>query len=143
MLKSIVQGLSVVLVGLAASAAQAASTDPLTRLPLYTGLHYVSAVSQNVCGTTVRDATYSPKNGNLATLDQWYASHLAGFKIIHGTNRNYPYDVFINSDGTMAVSILGSGPNRGVEGVVYHRNAKPASLTNQTNWLDGSDPLCR
>lgn len=135
-------GLSIVLVIGAAGGARAATTDPLTRLPLYPGMEYLSASSEGVCGTTVREATYDPRQGNLTTVDRWFAAHLAGFKILHGTHRNYPYDVFINSDGTLSVSILGSGPNRGVEGVVYHRNAKPASLGNLTNWLDGSDPLC-
>jgi hypothetical protein len=142
MRQATVLAFSIVLAGLAAGGAGAASIDPLTRLPIYPGMEYVSASSEGVCGTMIREATYSPRQGNLTTVDQWFAAHLAGFKRIHGTNRNYPYDVFINSDGTLSVSILGSGPNRGVEGVVYHRNAKPASLGNLTNWLDGSDPLC-
>jgi hypothetical protein len=128
---------------LRASAMGGAQTEPLTRLPLYPGLHAVSTDAQDVCGTNVRNATYSPGNVNLATVDRWYRSHLRGFKMLHGTNRNYPYDVFVAADATASVTILGSGPKTGVEGVVYHRNSKPASLGNLTAWLDGSDPICR
>lgn len=147
MFKPHVQTFSVILVALAialaASGAQAAQTDPLTRLALYPGIKVLTTDSQDVCGTKVRNATYSAVSGNLATFDRWYAGHLSGFKVVHGSNRNYPYDVFINSDATMSVSVLGSGPQGGVEAVIYHRNAKPASVSNLTNWLDGSDPLCR
>lgn len=135
--------LGVVLAGLVTSAAGAAQTDPLTRLPLYPGIQHLTSDAQPVCGTNVSNATYSPVHGDLATVDRWYASHLSGFNVLHGKNRNYPYDVFVNGDGTASVSILGSGPKTGVEAVVYHHNAKPASMSNLTNWLDGADPLCR
>jgi hypothetical protein len=143
MLKPRVQILALISLGLCASGARAAQNDPLTRLPVYPETEYASSDTQNVCGTKVQDATYSARSDNLATVDRWYAAHFRGFSLIHGTNRDYPYDAFVRPDDTLSVSVLGSGPNEGVEAIVYHRNAKPANASNLTNWLDGGDPICK
>ena len=146
MFKPLAQIFSVTLIALAATAVQAAQSDPLTGLPLYPGMYFANKNSQNVCGTMVSTSTYSPSNGKLAALEAWFAGHLNGFKLVHGTVRHYPYDAFINADSTLSVSILGSDTKNGVDGVLYHRNAKPASTEKTedlTNWFDGGDPLCR
>jgi hypothetical protein len=143
MSKPFVRVFGIIAFGITASGVNAAQTDTLTRLPLYPGTAYASSDTQNVCGTKVRSATYSPKSANLATVDRWYAAHLNGFKLVHGTTRDYPYDVFVRADDTMSVTILGSGPNSGVEAIVYHSNAKPSSAANLINWLDGSASICR
>jgi hypothetical protein len=141
--KSLAGVFGVALILVTQSLAAAAATDPLTGLPLYSQAHYASSDTQNVCGTQVKDATYGSGSGNLATVDRWYAGSLHGFKMIHGATRNYPYDVFVNADLTKSVTILGSGPKTGVEGIVYHSNPKPASPANLLNWLDGGTSICR
>jgi hypothetical protein len=127
-----------------ATAVQAAGNDSLTGLPLYPDMESAGApASQDVCGTPVTSSTYSPRHGDLATLDGWYKQRLHGFTMNHGVNRNYPYDIFTNADGTKSVTILGSGPKTGVEGVVYHKNPKPSSMINLSNWLTGANALCK
>jgi hypothetical protein len=143
MMKPLLRTAAIIIAGLCASgAAQAATTDALTNLPLYPKNEFASKDVQNVCGTSVQNATYSALSGNLSQVDAWYAGHLHGFKMTHGATRNYPYDIFVNADATMSVTVAGSGPNRGVEAIVYHKNARPQSRSNLMNWLDGGSPIC-
>jgi hypothetical protein len=144
MINRFVQITAVLTIMVASTAAQAAGTDPLTGLPLYPGMESAGpAVAEDVCGTQVKNSTYTPREGNLAAIDGWYAHHLTSFNVNHGQNRNYPYDIFVSADGTTSITILGSGPKTGVQGVVYHKNAKPASMVNIANWLTGANALCK
>ena len=127
MFKPIVQMCGIALIALAATAAQAAQSDPLTGMPIFPGTSYVSKASQDVCGTTVSTATYSPGTAMLNTIEAWFTAHLTGFKLVHGTVWRSPYDAFVNADTTSSVSIVGSDTKNGVDAVYYHRNAKPAS----------------
>jgi hypothetical protein len=142
MFKPFVSIVSAILITSAASPGGAAQTDPITQLPLYPRITFVSKAAQNVCGTTVTIDTFSAEDDAIATVDAWYAGHLSGFKKIKGNSRNCAYDIFVNADSTSSVTVIGSGPKNAVEAVVYHHNPKPASPINLTNWLDGGDPLC-
>lgn len=147
MLRSLVPIFGIVLIALTSTVVQAAQTDPLTAMPLYPGLFFVSKKSQDVCGTTVSSSTYSPGNATRTAIEAWFAGHLTGFKLIHGTVRSSPFDAFVNADTTLSVSIWGSTTvKNGLDGVEYHRNPKPASadkMTDLINWFDGGDPICR
>ena len=147
MVKSLVPIFGIVLFALSSTGIEAAKTDPLTVMPLYPGIFFVSKKSQDICGTTVSSATYSPGNATRSAIEAWFAVHLKGFKLIHGTVRSTPLDAFVNPDTTLSVSIWGSTTvKNGLDGVEYHRNPKPASADKTTdliNWFDGGDPICR
>jgi len=146
MRNSRVQILSVALFALSATSVQAAQPDPVTGLPLYPDLLFATKQSGDLCGTPVISSTYSSPDAKLAAVEAWYASHLKGFKLIHGTARSYPLDAFVNADTTLSVSIVRSrSVKNSVEVVIYHRNPKPASADKKIdliNSFDGGDPIC-
>jgi len=147
MRKSLVPIMSISMIAFTATSVLAASSDPVTSLPLYPALLFATKQSADVCGTPVSSSTYSPGDAKLVAIEGWFASHLKGFKLIHGTARSYPLDAFVNSDTTLSVSIGGSrSVKNGVDVVIYHRNPKPASADKKIdliNWFDGGDPICR
>lgn len=103
------------------------AVDSLTQLPLPAAegaLQIVGApmdLSEPVCKSTAQMNFYTVR-GKVDAALSWYATHLGGFKHVHGYN-DRSQDTFYNADGTLIVAITGkpapSGVNSDVGSVIY------------------------
>jgi hypothetical protein len=68
---------------------------------------------------------YNKTNATVASTDAWYASHLTGFKKVHGYDSTRSQDVYYNADRTILVTVTGSpgakDENTAAYGVSYER----------------------
>jgi hypothetical protein len=109
------------------------SADPLTGLPLFPGtdsrLHLGNDPTQLpeavVCDSKMQANFYVVYDTKVDVTLAWYLAHLIGFKKTHAYASNRSQDTFYNSEGTVAVSVSGSGgkedENTDTYSVVYAR----------------------
>lgn len=100
--------------------------DPVTKLPLpSTGAPLVLYSDPTklddvpVCKSNSTMNMYSVRSGTVKVALAWYASHLAGFKHVHGTGSGRSQDTYYNATGTLIVSITGEPGTEGQDVKVY------------------------
>lgn len=106
---------------IAQGAAKLLTADPLTGLPLYPAtdsrLHLGNQPTQlpesTVCRSKMQGDFYSVYDSKVDATVAWYSSRLSGFKKTHAYAAGRSQDTFYNSDGTMTVSISGTGGKEG------------------------------
>lgn len=95
----------------------AASSDPLTGLPLYPGSGTPTSLPKTkICNCEMKGNFYIVVSGNISAVNHWYADHLPGFRMYHAVTDGRTQDTFFNADGTKEVTITGS---RGVPEEVF------------------------
>jgi hypothetical protein len=124
--------LTIVLVGLlavlgvGARADGVAAEDPLTKLPLpaagaplqlYDNPNTIDDVP--VCKSKSTMNFYTGRSGTVSGAVAWYASHLSGFKHVHGIGSDRSQDTFYNVTGTLIVGITGKPGKDGQDAEVY------------------------
>ncbi len=84
---------------------------------------------------------YSKANASVAATVAWYASHLAGFKMVHGYDSRKSQDIFYNAERTILVIVTGTpgakGENTGAFGVAYQRYQPGLSEATITSMAQG------
>jgi hypothetical protein len=123
---SLLTGVAYLGFALSARSADPVGDDPLTKLPLPTtgapltlfgNPHKIDDVP--VCKSKGTMNMYSGHTGNVSDAIYWYASHLAGFKRVHGFGSGRSQDTFYNPAGTLMVSITGHPGKEGQDTKVY------------------------
>jgi hypothetical protein len=118
-------GLLAVVQGVGASA-DGLTTDPLTKLPLpaagaplqlYDHPNKIDDVP--VCSSKSTMDFYTGRSGTVSTAVTWYASHLSGFKHLHGIGSGRSQDTFYNASGTLIIGITGKPGKDGEDTAVY------------------------
>jgi hypothetical protein len=128
------------------------ANDPLTALPLtpatdamHRGNQPTTMPNGVVCKRKMEGNFYAIYNyfaKQNATTDEtvaWYASHLPGFKKVHGYGGARSQDAFYNANGTIVVIVTGNSgaapANTFAYGVAYERyqpGLSPATITSLT-----------
>jgi hypothetical protein len=123
-------GLLAIACGIYAESADLSATDPVTRLPLPGGGAPVLLFGNPnkmedvpICKSTSTMNFYTGRSGTVSAAVTWYASHLPGFKHVHGIGSGRSQDTFYNSGGTLIVAITGDpgqdGQDTKVRSVIY------------------------
>lgn len=97
------------------------TTDPLTGLPLYPAtdsrLHLGNEPTRvpdgTVCKSQMQADFYPVYDSKVDVTLAWYAAHLHDFKTTHAYAAGRSQDTFYKSDGTIIVSVTGSGGKEG------------------------------
>lgn len=63
--------------------------------------------------------SYTGRSGTVSAAVAWYASHLSGFKHLHGMGSGRSQDAFYNAAGTLMVGITGKPGPEGQDTPVY------------------------
>ncbi len=115
-----------VVLNVPAESAGGGAMDPLTKLPLPTaGAPLQLYDNPNtlddvpVCKSKGTMNFYTVRSGTVSAALTWYASHLAGFKHVHGVGSDRSQDTFYNATGTVIVSITGMPGKEGQDTDVY------------------------
>jgi hypothetical protein len=95
--------------------------DPLTGLPLYPAtdsrLHLGNEPTRlpdsAVCKSQMQADFYSVFDSKVDVTLAWYAAHLPDFKKTHAYAAGRSQDTFYKSDGTIIVSVTGTGGKEG------------------------------
>jgi hypothetical protein len=110
--------------------ADGAATDPLTKLPVPTAGATFALYDKPddigdvpVCKSSGKMVMYTARNGMVSEAVSWYASHLSGFKHVHGIGSGRSQDTFYNAAGTLIIGITGKpgaeGQDTRVASVIY------------------------
>jgi hypothetical protein len=116
--------------GAGAKSADGVGLDPLTKLPLplagapvllYDNPNEIDDVP--VCKSHSAMNFYTGRSGTVSAAVAWYASHLSGFKHVHGIGSGRSQDTFYNAAGTLIVGITGKpgqeGQDTPVHSIIY------------------------
>jgi hypothetical protein len=103
------------------SGAKLLTTDPLTGLPLYPAtdsrLHLGNEPTRvpdgTVCKSQMQADFYPVYDSKIDVTLAWYAAHLHDFKKTHAYAAERSQDTFYKPDGTLIVSVTGSGGKDG------------------------------
>jgi hypothetical protein len=119
-------GLVAIGFGLSAKSADPGTTDPVTKLPLPTdGASVLLYGRPNtiddvpVCKSKGTMNIYMGRSGTVSAAISWYASHLSGYKHVHGMGSGRSQDTFYNAAGTLVVAITGDPGPAGQDTKVY------------------------
>lgn len=105
----------------ASAGAKLLTTDPLTGLPLYPAtdsrLHLGNEPTRlpdaTVCKSQMQADFYSVFDSKVDVTLAWYTAHLHDFKRTHAYAADRSQDTFYKADGTVIVSVTGSGGKDG------------------------------
>jgi hypothetical protein len=119
-------GILAIVFGVRAGSADGVATDELTKLPLPTaGASLLLYDNPNkiddvpVCKSKSTMNFYSGRSGTVSAAVNWYASHLPGFRHVHGIGSGRSQDTFYNASGTLIVGITGEPGKEGQDTKVY------------------------
>jgi hypothetical protein len=110
---------------LAGLACAADTTDPLTGLPIpdaASGIKLDSPMKlepTQLCKSTHTSEFYITRGFKTSAAIAWYSAHLKGFAHLHGYGAGRTQDAFLNTDGTVYVSITGSPGPDGADSDAY------------------------
>jgi hypothetical protein len=99
-----------------------AANDPLTELPLYPGVADSHPLPKaTICKSQMQGAFYIVRGNKVATVTDWYAKHLAGFKRYSAMTDGRSQETFFNVDGTQEVTVTGTPDSTDVYSISYGR----------------------
>ena len=103
------------------------TSDPLTGLALYPAtdsrLHLGNQPTvvpeSTICKSKMQADFYSIYDSKVDATVAWYGAHLPSFKRTHAYVANRSQDTFYNAEGTISVSVTGSGGSAGENTETY------------------------
>jgi hypothetical protein len=122
-----------------ASRAQAPTNDSLTGIPVFPSAGGAEEPIQGgICRIKAQTVIYyvpflwgpnhtaSPKQVQVADVEQWYQAHLKDFRLISGSDGQRKQDVFLSPDGIRAITITGKPNGSGAFAISFTLFSGPA-----------------